>query len=103
MRERCWYHVMMILSWKRGLVLTFGRINPIVTVLPARTATEEDNFGDYHIPKGTKVSIYINGLQRSPDLWEEPSRFDPDRFLPELSCKRPTYAWSAFGGGPRVW
>lgn len=79
------------------------RINPIVTVLPARTATEEDNFGDYHIPKGTKVSIYINGLQRSPDLWEEPSRFDPDRFLPELSCKRPTYAWSAFGGGPRVW
>jgi cytochrome P450 len=56
----------------------------------------------YRIPKGTIVMIAPITLHRHPDLWEEPARFDPDRWLPEHAARRPRYAYLPFGDGPRI-
>jgi cytochrome P450 len=40
--------------------------------------------------------------QRHPAFWDDPERFDPDRFLPERVAARPRYAYFPFGGGPRA-
>ncbi|AKF07839.1 cytochrome P450 [Sandaracinus amylolyticus] len=67
-----------------------------------REALVDDVAAGWRIPKGTVVMIAPWTLHRSPRFWDEPARFDPDRFLPERSAGRPRYAYLPFGDGPRV-
>jgi cytochrome P450 len=69
--------------------------------LGSRQAATSIDFQGYHIPAGTRViySIYLS--HRHPAYWENPNRFDPDRFAPELVKQRPPYLYLPFGGGQR--
>ncbi|KAJ3648473.1 hypothetical protein Zmor_020274 [Zophobas morio] len=35
------------------------------------------------LPKGTHVAMYIYAVHRNPDIYPDPAKFDPDKFLPE--------------------
>lgn len=61
---------------------------------------------DYKIPgtdvvieKGQVVAIPVLGVHRDSMYYEDPEKFDPDRFLPEEKSKRPAFAFSPFGQG----
>jgi cytochrome P450 len=68
----------------------------------SRNAVEEDELGGVRIPKGAIVLMSPYVTHRRPDLWDQPKRFDPDRFAPERAGSRPRYAYFPFGGGPRL-
>ena len=58
----------------------------------------------YKIEPGTDFFISVWNLHRNPRLWEEPDRFNPDRFpVDERMPNEVTenYAYLPFGGGQR--
>ncbi|MEV1121166.1 cytochrome P450 [Actinosynnema sp. NPDC049800] len=76
------------------------RLYPPVWILP-RAAQADDEVGGYFVPKGADVLICPYTLHRHPAFWDEPDRFDPERFNPETTHNRPRYAYIPFGAGPR--
>ncbi|MGE0709410.1 MAG: cytochrome P450 [Planctomycetota bacterium] len=67
-----------------------------------RAPLEDDVIGGFRVPAGAIVMLPVWILQRRADLWPDPLRFDPDRFLPERAKERPRYAYFPFGGGQRL-
>ncbi|MFD7122331.1 cytochrome P450 [Streptomyces sp. NPDC059922] len=67
-----------------------------------RRAREDDVIDGYRVPAGTQVLVNSYLLHRHPDFWEDPERFDPERFGAEEIAKRPRHAYVPFGSGPRV-
>ncbi|MFF2952461.1 cytochrome P450 [Kitasatospora sp. NPDC057965] len=67
-----------------------------------RRSVEEAVVDGYVIPAGAQVILAPWVTHRHPGHWEQPDRFDPDRFLPEREKERHRYAWYPFGGGPRA-
>jgi cytochrome P450 len=65
-----------------------------------RRAIEDDTICGYRIPADAIVSISPYVTHRDPTLWQNPEGFDPDRFAPERSSRRPHFAYFPFGGGP---
>ncbi len=90
------------LKLTRRIVEETMRLYPPAPGLSARDAVEADEVAGTSIPAGGMVLISSWILHRHRSLWEDPNRFDPDRFLPERSVGRPRFAYLPFGGGPRV-
>jgi cytochrome P450 len=50
----------------------------------------------------SNVFVGTYALHRSPDVWTDPARFDPDRFEPTQVARRHRMAWLPFGAGEHV-
>ncbi len=72
---------------------------PVYTIF--RSPTEPVELAGYHVDTDATVMLPQWGVHRSARYWEEPDRFDPDRFTAERSADRPRFAYFPFGGGPR--
>ncbi len=67
-----------------------------------RAANEAVTLGKWTLKQDTAVILSPWTIHRRADLWPDPERFDPDRFLPEHEAGRPKTAYLPFGAGPRV-
>jgi cytochrome P450 len=68
----------------------------------SRRATRAIALGPYAIRKGQLVAVNITGMQRRAAYFEEPDRFDPERFSPAREKHQKRGAYLPFGGGARV-
>ncbi len=66
-----------------------------------RVALEDDHIAGFDIPKGARVIIYIYGLHHSDKVWDEPEKFNPERFTKAKKKERHNFAHMPFGAGPR--
>lgn len=89
------------LKYTKMLVDESMRIYPSAWEVMRHTI-DDDVLGGYEIPAGTILfwSQYI--VHRHPDFWQDPEKFNPENFLPELAAKRHPHAYSPFGNGPRL-
>jgi cytochrome P450 len=74
------------------------RIIPPV-VWSTRIVDQPVLLGPYHLPKGSRVIYSQYMTHHLPELYPNPERFDPDRWL---STEPSPYAYLPFGGGPRM-
>jgi len=89
------------LEWTRMVIDEALRLYPPVHAV-SRNATCEDRIGGVRIPRGSNISISMYMTHRNPNLWEDPERFDPERFAPAAVAQRHRFAYLPFGGGPRI-
>ena len=69
-----------------------------------RRVVKPFEFNGYEVPAGWLAVYSILATHRLEEIYPEPERFDPDRFLPERLDKGKPKPFSliGFGGGPRV-
>jgi enediyne biosynthesis protein E7 len=84
----------------RRVVQEAMRIYPPVWVM-SRTCRTATTIGGYAVPEGALVCVSPYLLHRHPDHWDEPERFDPDRFTDEAVAARDPFAYLPFSEGPR--
>jgi cytochrome P450 family 3 subfamily A len=53
------------------------------------------------IPKGVMIGVPAEGIHYDEKYYENPTKFDPERFTPENKAKRNPYTYLPFGTGPR--
>jgi cytochrome P450 len=90
------------LSYTRMVIEEAMRLYPPAPILTGRAAREADRICGRPIAKGTEIVILPWVVHRHRTLWDDPDRFDPQRFSRERSTARPRFAYLPFGGGPRI-
>lgn len=73
------------------------RLRPVISIV-LRRLTEPVEIGGYELPAGVSVAPSIYLVHRNPEIYPEPQRFLPERFLDNPPG---TYTWIPFGGGVR--
>lgn len=83
-----------------AVVLESFRWNPPVSFGAPHASREDDIYDGYLIPKGTTVIPNLWQVSRDPSIYEDPSKFNPDRFIdnPEILDPRDY----VFGFGRRI-
>jgi cytochrome P450 len=73
------------------------RLRPVLPMV-LRLLKEPMEIGGWELPEGAVVAPSIYLMHRRPDIYPEPRRFRPERFLEQPAG---TYTWIPFGGGVR--
>jgi cytochrome P450 len=73
------------------------RLRPVISIV-IRRLTEPVEIGGYELPAGVSVTPSVYLVHRNPEIYPEPDRFLPERFLDNPPG---TYTWIPFGGGVR--
>jgi len=89
------------LTYTRMVIEESMRLYPPVHTI-GREALADDTVAGLHVPKGSAVLIAPWVLHRHHQLWQQPGRFDPERFSPQQCAARPRFSYLPFGGGRRI-
>jgi cytochrome P450 len=73
------------------------RLRPVIALV-LRKLVEPMEIGGRLLPAGVSVAPSIYLAHRNPEIYPEPERFRPERFLDQAPG---TYTWIPFGGGVR--
>lgn len=77
------------------------RLYPPIMFFPKRTLEEVEICG-YKLPAKTLTFVSSYAQHYRESNYENPTQFDPDRWLPEREALRPKSAYLPFSAGPRV-
>lgn len=84
-------------AYRDATIREVQRVRPVVA-FAGRGAVKPFELGGYRLPVGTIIALSAGLTHYDPDLFPEPDRFLPERFVGRTPD---TYAWIPFGGGVR--
>jgi cytochrome P450 len=107
-KEPVGYDDLKALPYTMAILKETMRLYPPVYVMGRRAArdvvvhSDEDEGGEILIEKNTNLLVNVLGIHRRPELYPDPDRFDPERFLGDREKQLPKCGYMPFGDGPRV-
>uniref|UniRef100_A0A7S0DFN7 Cytochrome P450 n=1 Tax=Amorphochlora amoebiformis TaxID=1561963 RepID=A0A7S0DFN7_9EUKA len=90
------------LQYTTAVVKEALRLYPSIPLFVREVAEDDILPGGMKIHGGDVVFMSAYALGRTKRFWDEPMKFDPDRFTEEEEQKRSPYTWLPFGAGPRM-
>ena len=88
------------LRYTEMVFLESMRLYPPAWII-GRRALNEYRLGRYTVPAGSILLMSQYVMHHDERYFPDPSRFDPERWIPERRTSRPPFAYFPFGGGPR--
>jgi hypothetical protein len=82
---------------REATIRELQRVRPTISGA-GRYAREDFPLGEWVIAEGTTIMVSARLLHNDPRSYDDPLRFDPDRFVGRAPD---TYRWVPFGGGIR--
>ncbi|KAJ4982191.1 hypothetical protein NE237_033028 [Protea cynaroides] len=76
------------------------RMYPAAPLLVLYESSEECTIGDFKIPRGTMLLVNMWAIQNDSKLWEEPTKFNPER-MEGMGGVMDGYKLMPFGSGRR--
>ncbi|XP_075979841.1 cytochrome P450 4C1-like [Anticarsia gemmatalis] len=86
------------MKYLEAVIKEILRLYPSVPFI-GRKVTEDFKLGDLLVKQGTTIDIHFYELHHRADMFPDPEKFDPERFL--SSETRHPYAYVPFSAGPR--
>ena len=84
-------------AWLDAVLKESMRLHPVIPMV-VRTLMQPQTIAGVDVPRGATVGPSILIAHSREDNYDEPERFDPERFL---GHNPPTNTWIPFGGGVR--
>jgi len=83
---------------RQATILEVQRARTVIDFAARRVYPPVYQLGEWGIPRGDSIIISIGQIHDNADIFPEPERFDPYRYI---GGKPSAFAWIPFGGGTR--
>ncbi|KAL6900964.1 hypothetical protein ACP4OV_005640 [Aristida adscensionis] len=91
------------LPYLQAVIKETLRLHPPAPLLLPREADSTTEVMGYTIPKGARVLVNVWAMGRDEDIWPEPEKFMPERFLDrEVDMRGGDFELIPFGSGRRI-
>jgi len=85
-------------AYRQATIFEVQRNRTVIDFAGRDVAAPSYQLGEWSLPQGYSILISLLQLHNDPNVYPEPERFDPQRFIDD---KPSTYSWVPFGGGTR--
>src|ERR1700730_3072705 len=83
---------------RQATILEVQRARTVIDFAARHVYPPAFQLGEWVLSQGDSIIISIAQIHDNPDIYPDPERFDPQRYI---GNKPSTFAWIPFGGGPR--
>ncbi|GFU80177.1 cytochrome P450 2B11 [Trichonephila clavipes] len=89
------------LTYLNALILEGNRVSDMFPVFPSLECTKETTLNGYKIPKGAVTLMNFYSAHKDPEVFEDPLKFNPSRYIQTDGKRRPELPVT-FGIGKRA-
>ncbi|KAL2902372.1 Geraniol 8-hydroxylase [Bienertia sinuspersici] len=91
------------LPYLQAVIKETLRLHPPVPLLLPKRADTDVKLNGFTVPKNAQVLINVWAISRDPTLWENPTSFEPEKFMgSEIDVKGRNFELIPFGAGRRI-